>query len=169
MDKYERLVGHRRLPLQKHYCCNEFCGENPIPVPSMEDAIAFLGEPPKLEDLPEWLIGEQEIEKKEETLEGFYSQVPHELICDPTIPHAAVRLYAVYHKFCKVKDLSKRPKTFVSKKKIGKLMGGSEVYVWMNTKLLEQRGWLEVKSRKGTTNIITLYDTPYNKNSEMTH
>lgn len=99
-------------------------------------------------------------EKNTEKLRGFHSQIPHELLCDPDIPHAAVRIYAIYHKFCKVKDLSNKPTTFVSRKTIGKHMGVSEVYIWKLRKLLEHKGWINVKVRKGKSNIITLYGIP---------
>ena len=131
-----------------------------------DGVIDFLGLPPKLKNLASWMKLDVEPEKKSEELKGFHSQVPHELLCDPTIPHAAVRLYAIYHKFCRIKNLAKRPKTYVGKKKISELMGVSEVYIWTYTKLLQERDWIEVKYRKGTTNIVILNGTPNIKNEK---
>ncbi|MGD8540395.1 MAG: hypothetical protein PVI66_16910 [Candidatus Aminicenantes bacterium] len=159
------LFGYEHCPIQRHfytdiekYADNSFW-QLDFPFPTQEETIAFLGPPPKIEDLPDWMKMKDH-EKNTEKLRGFHSQIPHELLCDPDVPHAAVRLYAVYHKFCKVKDLSKKPTTFVGRKTIRKHMGVSEVYIWKLTKLLERKGWVDIEVRKGKSNIITLYGIP---------
>lgn len=35
----------------------DFCSKNPVPIPTIKEAIAFLGLPPKESDLPDWLTG----------------------------------------------------------------------------------------------------------------
>jgi len=157
------LPGYEIYPIKRHFYTDRERDHNlgllssDIPDPSAKEIKDFLGNPPSQEELPDWL---RESNAKMEQFEGLFSQVPHGLLCDPTVPHAAVRLFALYHKFCKVKDLRKNPTTFVSKKTIGKYMGASEWYIWHCTKLLEQKGWLSITHRKGTSNIITLFDKP---------
>lgn len=38
----------------------DYWPKNPIPIPTIEEAMAFLGPPPKEEDLPDWLREEPE-------------------------------------------------------------------------------------------------------------
>jgi len=162
------MRGYKESPIKRHFYtdkekyADDSYWQLDFPIPTQEEAIAFLGIQPKNEDLPDWMKMKDH-EKNAEKLRCFHSQIPHELLCDPDISHAAVRLYAIYHKFCKVKNLSKKPTTFVSKKTIGMLMGASEVYIWELTRLLERKGWLDVKPRKGKSNIITLYNMPKNR------
>jgi len=157
------LPGYEVYPIKRHFYVDKDRDQNldllssDFPDPSAKEIKDFLGNSPSQEDLPDWL---RESEIKMEQFEGLFSQVPHGLLCDPTVPHAAVRLFALYHKFCKVKDLRRNPTTFVSKKTLGKYMGASEWYIWHCTKLLEQKGWLSITHRKGTSNIITLSDKP---------
>lgn len=144
------LFGYKRYSIKLHFYTDkekytdDSYWQLDFPIPTQEEAIAFLGPPPKSEDLPDWMKTKDH-EKNAERLRGFHSQIPHELLCDPDISHAAVRLYAVYHKFCKFKDLTKKPTTFVGRKTIGKHMGVSEVYIWKLTRLLERKGWLDVE------------------------
>ncbi len=155
------LPGYEIYPIKRHFYIDIEKDQNldllssDFPNPSPKEINDFLGSPPSQEDLPDWL---KEKDRKTEQFEGFFSQVPHALLCDPSVPHAAVRLFALYQKYCKVNDLRKNPSTFVSKKTIGKYMGVSEWYIWYNTKLLEQKGWLSITRQKGISNIIKLFD-----------
>lgn len=157
------LPGYEIYPIKRHFYTDKERNLDSnlltpdFPIPSAKEIQDFLGNPPSQEDLPDLL---RETEKKMEQFEGLFSQVPHGLLCDPTVPHAAVRLFALYHKFCKVKNLRKNPTTFVGKKAIGKYMGASQWYIWHNTKLLEQKGWLSITHHKGTSNKITLFNKP---------
>lgn len=131
---------------------------------SLEQIINFLGPPPQWEDLPEWITGEKRDEdkerKNEERLEGLFSQIPHDLLCNPEIPMAARLLFCVYHKFCPEKNLKKRPRTFVGRKKVAAILGISLVYLWELNRCLANWGWIEVIPRKGRSNITILNPWP---------
>ena len=80
------MRGHKRYPIENHYYTErekleDRCHrQKNLQIPSREETAAFLGDPPTLEDLPDWLT---RLEEKQEKLEGFCSQIPHELLCNP--------------------------------------------------------------------------------------
>ena len=77
-----------------------------------------------------------------------FAQVPQALIRDPEIPHAAVRLYGIYHTYAQnTKDLRNRPSPFVSQKKIAKDMGIHRNRISYWTQYLHGKGWLTIKRR----------------------
>jgi hypothetical protein len=158
------MRGHYRYPIKYHYYTdrekleNRDRGQNDLPIPTFQEITAFLGETPKIEDLPDWLI---ESAENREKLEGFYSQIPHELLCDPMIPSSAKIVFCLFHKYSKPKDLSKNPTAFVGKKTIAKHMGKTPRYVSELIRILEQTGWLKSIPRMGKTNKTILHDKPF--------
>lgn len=122
---------------------------------STEELIAFLGPPPELKDLPDWLKSEPD-QKKLEDPRAFFSMVPQALCCDSNRSHAEVRLYCVLHKFCPNKD---RLETFVGQEELAKCLGCSKTYVSLLTKSLEQAGWIEVFRQRKSSNRIKLLKT----------
>lgn len=88
----------------------------------------------------------------------LFAQTPQELMRDPNMPDAAVRLYGVYHTYAPNKDLRNRPDTFVSQATIAKDMGKGRDRVSYWTQYLHEKGWLTIKKRgQGNTNIIILH------------
>lgn len=88
----------------------------------------------------------------------YYAQIPEDLVRDSKIPHAAVRLYGIYHTFAQSKRLMSNPRTFVSQETIAKCMGVNYVRVSIWTKHLEDTGWLAINRRgQGKSNIIILH------------
>jgi hypothetical protein len=157
------MRGHARYPVENHFYTererleNKYQTQHDVQIPSLEETAAFLGDPPNLLDLPAWLI---KVEEKKEKLEGFYSQIPHELLCDPKIPSAAKVVFALFHKYSKPKDLSKNPTTFVGKNTIARHMGKTPRYISELIKRLEESGWISIIPRKGITNKTILHGKP---------
>ena len=89
----------------------------------------------------------------------FFAQIPQELIRDPIIPHAAVRLWGIYHTYAQnTKDLKLNPLTFVSQETVAKDMGVHRNRVSYWTRYLEREGWLTVIRRGlNKSNVIILH------------
>jgi len=91
----------------------------------------------------------------------YYAMIPQELIRDPNAPHAAVRLFGVYHTYAhreNTKDLMKNPVTFASQERIAKDVGIHRTRVSFWTRYLEKEGWITVIRRGwNKSNIIILH------------
>jgi ribosomal protein S25 len=145
---------------------------------TIEEAIAFLGQPPTNEQLPDWL---QEAKIEEEgdpemakiiavsedlkKLEGTYGSVMLELACDPDTPSVEVKTMVVIHSFCKRKNLkvesdNRRPSTWVSSRKIAERVGVSRQHMSSILASLEEKGAIDIVRRNRKTSIIYINQKP---------
>jgi hypothetical protein len=81
--------GHRRFPRKNHYFCDlerqgNWNGNNLFPIPTMDEAIAFLGPPSQLDDLPEWLKANPPAPKVHPA-KDFFIILPEALLNDPEL------------------------------------------------------------------------------------
>ncbi len=87
-----------------------------------------------------------------------FAQIPQALIRDPNIPHAAIRLYGIYHSYTENKDLRNRPNPFVSQERVARNMGIGRDRVSYWTNFLKKEGWLTIRRRGlNKTNEIILH------------
>jgi hypothetical protein len=88
----------------------------------------------------------------------YFALIPQDLLRDPEMPHAAVRLWALYHSYSQnTKDLRHRPATFVGQEVLSHDMGIDRHQITRHTRVLEQNGWLDsVRRGLGKTNLIVL-------------
>lgn len=80
-------------------------------------------------------------------IEGpYYSQIPVDLLRDPQIKFQAAGVYGLLHSYGWPKDLSSKPKTFVSQKTLASSgMSTDQLRKWI--KVLEAAGWLTIQRR----------------------
>jgi len=129
--------------------------ENPIPMPTMEEAIAFLGPPPKWEDLPEWLT-EEPPPPKVQTNREFFIVMPDALLRDTELNPRDREVWMQYYRYCNPKDprMINRGVTFVSHRRIAKNLGCSVATVERSTAKLIKTGWISMIKRPGFSNFI---------------
>jgi len=121
----------------------------------MEEAIAFLGPPPKWEDLPEWLT-EQPPPPKVQTNSEFFIVIPEALLHDHELNAGDREVWAEYFRHCNPKDPLRIQTgvTFINQRTIAKNLGCSLIKVKKATAKLIEAGWISIKKRIGFTNFV---------------
>ena len=100
------------------------------------------------------MAGQGEVMNKKHPI--YYCMTPNELVKDKNISSGACRLYALYHSFARPKDLNKRPKTYVSQRRLSEELGHSIPTISSWTKELASNGWIKVQRRGWKTNLVSL-------------
>jgi hypothetical protein len=155
------LLGYRRHPAENHFYCDRERSEDWRPeeaaIPTMEEAVTFLGEPPRQENLPDWLTEEPPLPKVRTNSE-FFIVLPEALLHDHELNAKDREVWAEYYRYCEPKDLSmiNPGVTFVGQGRIAKNLGCSVVTVRTSTAKLIKIGWISVKKRAGFTNLTAV-------------
>jgi hypothetical protein len=143
----------------------EYLPENSIPIPTDEEVLAFLGEQPTEEDLPDWLK-EQKMKTRwgeilEETGER-YSLIFDVLSCSEGILSSQeLHLWFLIRKRVPNKELHgyfKVPAIKQSKKDYARQMGLAIRQFNRIFKSLEKKGFIRVEGERGRMNTIWLVD-----------
>lgn len=120
------------------------------------------------DDLKDWLEGE-ESKQGSEIIQCFvnFAQISNEVLLDKNLSDSAVRLWGIYHKYSRRKNLNKDiPVTFVKQKTIASDLGWSERKVRKANRELREAGYIRIKNRGWMSNLIFLYARKYRKKKD---
>jgi biotin operon repressor len=154
--------GYRRYPQENHYYCDrerreDWNGNNPVPIPTMDEASSFLGPPPQPDDLPEWLTADPPAPKVQPSKE-FFIILPEALLNDHELNSRDREVWAKYYRYSQPKDplMISSGATFVSQERIARELNCSLETVRKSTVKLVKTGWILIQERPGRSNLTTV-------------